>query len=693
MRVNSAHVLISKSCVNNCVFCTVAERRRKHIFPEREEIIRFMRASAAAGTQSIVFSGMGEPTLDPHFEEYIALAEELAFNSISLFTNGYNLKKGDVQRWKDRGLSSVLISMHGMEEGHDRNVQRQGSFQEAVSAIRLYSEHAIAVSVNTCLTRLNLNEIPALCKFLENFPLNSHSLSFPEWSGNVPHYEQYILDYYEVSDIADNLIPEGNTVTMFEDMPYCLVRHRTREMQNQALVGLLDGTGEHEFQSNARKIFPESCISRECPFRTVCSGFEKDYIKARGWQDLKERTESFLDLLDDPDQRDLILAKLPDRPRMNRSGKEDRLRPDTGPDESLVVIVKPTNRCNAGCRYCSSFKETQSSDMSPDTLDRMYAELFEYAELKGKRYITFLWHGGEPLLLGKSFYEKAWSVTPTDKSIKIKHILQSNMLLLDDEWVQLFRRHNVHISTSVDPVGQDRILKDGSQQYPEWLDKFVLAASKGLHLGLVFTVTPSHIDRYADIYNFFKNMQSLSSGPLGVRLNPVYAAGAAAKLDQGDLISPDDYGEFLCRLWELWINDGKPFPLSPMSDWSEGRGSAICEFNGRCQENFIEVSGNGDVHHCGRFADAGLVMGNINTAKLEDILRHSHMEELGRRSELLKEGPCKGCPLWELCMGGCPCHAYAVFGEITRETPFCDAFRMFLTASGIGSAADRLEVD
>jgi len=492
--------------------------------------------------------------------------------------------------------------------------------------------------------------------------------------------------------VAADLIPDGNTVAMFEDMPYCLVRNNTREMLRKGLVGLLDGSGEHELHGNVRKIFPESCTTRGCAFQSVCSGFEKDYIKARGWQDLKQRVDRFLDILNDPAHRDAILAELPDRPRTRRSGRGSRRRSNIEPRESLVVIVKPTSRCNAGCRYCSSYKETQSLDMSPDFLDEMYAELFEYAELQGKKYITFLWHGGEPLLLGKSFYDRAWGLTDTDKGLKVKHILQSNMLLLDDDWVDLLRRYDVHISSSVDPIGQDRILKDGRQQYPEWLDKFILAASGGLHLGLVFTVTPSHIDRYKDIYNFFKNLQSLSSRPVGVRLNPVYPAGAATKLNPAELINPVDYGEFLCRIWDLWSKDGRSFPLSPLMDWSDGKGTT-CEFSGRCQENFIEISGNGDVHHCGRFTDAGLVLGNITSAKLVDILKHPAMKELYRRTELLKEGPCNGCPFWELCMGGCPCHAYTTFGEITRETPYCRAYKIFLTSIGAGGQADKLEVD
>ncbi len=651
-----------------------------------------MRDSAAAGTRSLVFSGMGEPTLDPDFEEYLALAEELGFDSISLFTNGYGLKAEDVRRWKDYGLSSVLISMHGMEDGHDRNVQRKGSFREAVSAIRLYSEYDILVTVNTCLTRLNLPEIPRLCEFLAGFRVITHTLTFPEWSGNVPLYEENILDYHEVSEVAGDLIPEGNMIAMFEDMPYCLVRNKTREMQNRGIVGLLDGTGEHEFDGNARKIFPESCSGRGCVFQTVCSGFERNYIKARGWQDLKERVGRFLDLLNDPEHGDTILAELPDHPRTRRSPKGSRRRSDRGPHNSQVVIVKPTSRCNAGCRYCSSYKESQPPDMSPDFLDKMYAELFEYAALQGKKYITFLWHGGEPLLMGKSFYDRAWGLTTTVKDLRITHILQSNMLLLDNDWVELLSRYNVHISSSVDPIGQDRILKDGRQQYPDWLDKFILAASGGLHLGLVFTVTPSHIDRYADVYHFFKNLQTLSARPLGVRLNPVYPAGAAKGLDPGELIDPADYGEFLCRLWDLWCNDGKSFPLSPFTDWSEGKGTT-CEFSGRCQDNFIEVSGNGDIHHCGRFTDAGLVLGNITNAKLVDILKHPQMKEIRRRSELLKDGSCKGCPFWELCMGGCPCHAYTTFGEITRETPYCPAYKMFFASSGLGSVEDKLEVN
>ena len=683
MNVHTAHILISRSCVNDCVFCAVARKRDERQFPDQEEIVRFIKDSATSGVRHLVFSGLGEPTLDPGFEKYLEVAKGLKFRNMILFTNGYGLTTEKATRWKDRGLSSVLLSMHGMEQSHDRNVQRKGSFSEAVCALEIYERLGVTITVNTCLTRLNLDEIPKLVAFLADYPLKMHTLSFPEWSGNAERFAEKMLDYREVSEVADELIPAGDTVTYFDNVPYCLVRNKIREMQGVAIVRLLDGSGDREFHPIARKLFPESCSERKCLLLDICPGFEKRYIAARGWQDLKERVNIFLEDLDDPAFREEIRSACSPGPRTRPSRPGEFLKSDPVPRNNLVFVIKPTSRCNAGCLYCSSRKSHSSPDMTPELVQRLYSEIPEYSKFKGINNLTFLWHGGEPLLLGKSFYASAWEESRSFKGLSIKHHIQSNLLLLDREWAELIKKFDVHLSTSVDPVGQDRVYKDGRPQYPDWMEKFNLACTNNLRIGIVFTVTPGHRDRVAEVYNFFKNIQVLSSIPVGVRVNPIYPAGAASDFDLSELLNPEEFGLFLHQLWELWIGDGMPFPLSPLKEWKERRGLS-CDFSGRCYDHFIGVDSIGDIYHCGRFADTFSPWGNIMEDKLADILQHQQYQELSRREEALKEGPCQGCSYWDLCHGGCPYQAYLKFGEVTHPSPFCPGYKLFLSKSGLG---------
>ena len=685
--IGTAHVLISRSCVNNCIFCAVAEKRKAREFPEKEEIIRFMKKCSDSGVSSLIFSGLGEPTLDIHFEEYLDIAHELGFQKICLFTNGYGLSMDKAYNWKLSGLSEVLLSMHGIEEGHDRNVQRKGSFREAVQALDLYSQLNYSISINTCLTRYNLDEISRLRQLLSHYPIRIHTLSFPEWDGNTQYYVDWLVDYEEVATNADKLVEPGNEVTVFDNIPYCLVKRDIREMRGLSPIQYLDGKGETELFPNAQKLYPEVCQEKKCPFISICPGFEKNYIAARGWGGIKEKILSFLNsVASNNGAMKSISEKIHPsisliEPR-EKNGDKDYFHKD-----DICLVVKPTNRCNGDCHYCSSYSINAPSDMNEDILEKMYDELFDYARAANVENITMLWHGGEPLLMGKKFYRKAWEKAIEQKVFRMRHLIQTNLLSVDEEWIELFTNFDVYVSTSVDPIGHARTYKDGRLQYPDWINNFTLMCSSNVKVGgVVFTVTSKHMDRIEELYCFFKNIQSLASREIGIKFNPVCPAGKA-NTEKGNVlgIQPSDFGLFLSRLWDYWNRDGRPFPISPFSEWAM-YGQLSCEFSGACHEHFLSIDGEGNIYHCGRFSDSGLPLGNMHENTLTSIMTENlWRRQLFKRKAALQSGHCMGCELWEYCGGGCPYFADLYFSDPLAASPLCEATKTFFKRISINS--------
>ena len=70
-RIKSAHVLISKKCVNDCVFCATSDKRENLLFVEKDDMVAYMKRMSAAGISDLIFSGVAEPTLDENFEFYL----------------------------------------------------------------------------------------------------------------------------------------------------------------------------------------------------------------------------------------------------------------------------------------------------------------------------------------------------------------------------------------------------------------------------------------------------------------------------------------------------------------------------------------------------------------------------------------------------------------------------------------------
>ncbi|MBF0106726.1 MAG: radical SAM protein [Deltaproteobacteria bacterium] len=674
----TAHVLISRNCVNDCIFCATASKREAGKYLSHEEVIRFIRRCAEKGIDHLVFSGIAEPTLDPHFEEYLSLAHTLKFRTTTLFTNGYGLTRQKAQGWRGQGLNQVLISMHGIKKGHDLNVQRKGSFAEAMRALKIYSAVGYNVNINTCLTKNNIHEIAGLRRLISPYPVKSHTLSFPEWNGAMQGYEKQLLSYEAVAKAADGLIPADSKNLTFENIPYCLVKNRIREMDRLEPIQYLDGNGEKIVVPNKNKEYPKECLEGRCVLCAICPGFERDYIKIRGWGEIKSIVNLFLK---SPQSKDASLcAHCPQRPAgHHHADRHNTTQPLNQPQQKrLTVIMKPTSRCNGRCLYCASYKEHTPPDMTQKGMAKINDALLSYVQHKGINHLHFIWHGGEPLLMDRGFYHKALLYPWASHHITTSHGVQTNLLCLDKNWISFLKKHHFNVGSSVDPVGTARDINKKTPHYPLWMEKFILACNNNLDVGIVFTVTAEHLDQVVPIYTFFKNMQQISKKRTGIKINPVYHSGRASRSRAASLlVKPRDYGLFLAALFKIWDKDERPFPISPFNEWL-GLSRPACESSSSCHEQYIAVDAKGDVYHCGRFLDQGALLGNLFKGPIHSILNNSTFKiKLSARHDALLKNKCRGCRLWPYCHGGCPYFADIYTGDLTKASPQCETIRVF----------------
>ena len=108
------------------------------------------------------------------------------------------------------------------------------------------------------------------------------------------------------------------------------------------------------------------------------------------------------------------------------------------------VMTKPIGPiCNLDCRYCfylekedmyrQEGRHDQPSWRMPDDLLESYIR--QYIEQQTVPEISFAWQGGEPTLLGVSFFRKVIEYQKRYAGGKrILNALQTNGTRLDDEW-------------------------------------------------------------------------------------------------------------------------------------------------------------------------------------------------------------------------------------------------------------------
>ena len=75
----------------------------------------------------------------------------------------------------------------------------------------------------------------------------------------------------------------------------------------------------------------------------------------------------------------------------------------------------------------------------------------QYVEDQPTPVVEFVWHGGEPTLLGVDFFRRVVELQKPYRAHKeIRNTLQTNALRLDDAWCEFFKANDFFIGVSLD---------------------------------------------------------------------------------------------------------------------------------------------------------------------------------------------------------------------------------------------------
>ncbi|NLE58429.1 MAG: radical SAM protein [Planctomycetes bacterium] len=353
----------------------------------------------------------------------------------------------------------------------------------------------------------------------------------------------------------------------------------------------------------------------------------------------------------------------------------------------IEIIVKTTDACNARCAYCSAGSDpTGRRSLSGEAAHLLLRQADELIASGRAERVRFLWHGGEPLLLGKGFFRELAAVFQgLPRRAGIAHRIQTNLTLLDEEWVSILEPliGRDGLGTSLDPFDEVRQLGEGDGYRRRWLAGLDLLDRVGWKAGCVYVLHRLGLPRAKDLYWFFRNLRDNSM--LSLRVNPLLRVGRAKEaLCEGLLLSPGDYGRFLTEIADVWLGDHRRLILTPVRDLArawEGGAVTSCDLAGRagCVEGHLGVDPDGFVYNCGRAVDAGgMRFGRLGEVSLEECLEHASRRVLLDREDALLSGRCGDCAYWRFCHGGCPYESHTESEQAHQPTVLCEDYRLFL---------------
>src|SRR4051812_37419704 len=140
--------------------------------------------------------------------------------------------------------------------------------------------------------------------------------------------------------------------------------------------------------------------------------------------------------------------------------------PDSGSASPLAwVVLKIAQRCNLNCTYCYVYNrgddswKSRPAIVSNAVVEMLGTRIAEQSSTYGLDKFVVEFHGGEPLLLGKRrFDDLAVRLRRASAGVQLVYKLQTNGLLMDEDWLEVFARHQVSFGISLDgpPVLADR---------------------------------------------------------------------------------------------------------------------------------------------------------------------------------------------------------------------------------------------
>jgi radical SAM protein with 4Fe4S-binding SPASM domain len=151
---------LTTACVCRCVTCGSNCGRAAEQELTAKELTDVIDGVHALGCKQLTLLG-GEPLCHP---ELLALVRHARSHKllVEIVTSGVGLDESYVERLKAAGVTSVTVSVDGLETSHDLQRGIKGCYRQVLEAIGILRQHRIPVGVNTQVNRASLPELEAL---------------------------------------------------------------------------------------------------------------------------------------------------------------------------------------------------------------------------------------------------------------------------------------------------------------------------------------------------------------------------------------------------------------------------------------------------------------------------------------------------------------------------------------------------
>ena len=353
------------------------------------------------------------------------------------------------------------------------------------------------------------------------------------------------------------------------------------------------------------------------------------------------------------------------------------------------LVLKLASRCNLNCSYCFMYNlgdesyKIQPKFMSETVIDAVILKTKKYIIENKITNFYFLFHGGEPLLMDKIKFQiiidKLKSIENEIKNLVIDYKIQTNGVLLDEEWTHFLFKNKIEIGISVDgtKTSHDKYRVDhkGNGSY-ELVKKSLQVVNK--ITDRIDTICVIDVDEAAEkVYQNFKELQVTSVNFL--MKDYTYDNFPFIKNENYKL----PYADYLIELFDLWFADKNRFEISMFS----GLINVILGLTNFDDINSNELKSlvietNGGIEPIDSLKACGheFTKSNINIIEndINDIFKSS-LGNLYFNESLNVCNQCSNCPIFDICLGGRLVHRYNKINGFDNPSIYCEDLIKFIS--------------
>lgn len=346
------------------------------------------------------------------------------------------------------------------------------------------------------------------------------------------------------------------------------------------------------------------------------------------------------------------------------------------------LLIKPAGPdCNIRCRYCFYLEKTcmfgqgqhRMSDEILDCFIRKYMEL-------GFQNCSIAFQGGEPTLMGLDFFKKVVELEQKygKDGQEVSNALQTNGTLLDDQWGRFLAENKFLTGVSLDGPEKYhdiyRLDAAGKGTFDRVMAGIEACRRNGAEFNILVLLNDKNVQAPDELWDFFMDL-----GIDFLQFVPCVEMDPETKEIAQFSVTPQQYGDFLCRIFDRWLKAG-PEKVSIrifdtlLSYVIQGH-HTICTFGKRCNPYFV-IEHNGDVFCCDFYVERRFQLGNILENSFEEMSKSEVKREFaGLKNQLAHK--CFVCRYKDLCRGGCLKDRFVLGEGAAVPSYLCEGYKQF----------------